>query len=297
MKLGFMGLGAMGRGMAKNLLKSGHELMVYSRDAAKREAFAALGAIAAAKREDLAAADVLFLSLPDGDVVESVLCGEEGLAHRMHAGQTVVDLSTISYTVTRRLCATLREKGVDFLDAPVSGMETRAEDGTLTVMCGGEETAFRRVKPLLDCMGTTVLYMGESGSGQLSKLVNQLLFDINAAAIAEILPFAVKMGLDSRKIGAVVNSGTGRSYASEYFIPRDLNGVFTEGYPLEKAYKDLVSAAEISAREAIPLPVLDAAASTYRMALQQGLGGESKGAMIKVFERLLGVEFRAEEET
>lgn len=294
MKLAFIGLGAMGKGMAANLLaRSGAPLTVWSRDAAKRARFAEKGARAAASLAETAAADVIFLSLPDGGVVERVVCGEDGLLPHLRAGQTIVDTSTCGWAETVRLAAALRERGIDFLDAPVSGMEARAADGTLTVMCGGEESAFARVRPYLDCIGTTVRYLGKSGSGQLAKLINQLLFDVNAAALAEILPLSVKMGLDSRTVGEIVNSGTGRSYASEFFIPRMLGGVFDEGYPLEKAYKDLVSAAELAAREAVPLPVFDAAAQTYRAALRQGLGAESKGAMIKVYERLLGVEFRA----
>ena len=137
--------------------------------------------------------------------------------------------------------------------------------------------------------------MGNPGNGQLTKLINQLLFDINAAALAEILPMAVKMQLDPEKIGSIVNSGTGRSYASEFFIPRILKGDFTQGYFLKNAYKDLVSAAELSAQQGIPLPVLHAATGTYQMALLEGLGGQDKGAMIQVYEKLLGVQFRARE--
>ena len=285
MKLAFIGLGAMGAGMAGNLLaKSGAPLTVWNRSAEKCAPFAARGARAAASIAEAAEADVIFLSLPDGGVVERVVRGEDGLWPHLRAGQTIVDTSTCGYGETVRLAAALRERGIDLLDAPVSGMEARAADGTLTVMCGGDEAAFARVRPLLECIGTTVRYMGKSGSGQLSKLINQLLFDINAAALAEILPLSVKMGLDSRAVGEIVNTGTGRSHASEFFIPRTLGGVF----------KDLVSAAELAAREAVPLPLLDAAAQTYRTALQMGLGAESKGAMIKVYERLLGVEFRAD---
>ena len=295
MKLAFIGLGAMGAGMAANLLaKSGAPLTVWNRSAEKCAPFAARGARAAASIAETAEADVIFLSLPDGGVVERVVRGEDGLWPHLRAGQTIVDTSTCGYGETVRLAAALRERGIDLLDAPVSGMEARAADGMLTVMCGGDEAAFARVRPLLECIGTTVRYMGKSGSGQLSKLINQLLFDINAAALAEILPLSVKMGLDSRAVGEIVNTGTGRSHASEFFIPRTLGGVFDEGYPLAKAYKDLVSAAELAAREAVPLPLLDAAAQTYRTALQMGLGAESKGAMIKVYERLLGVEFRAD---
>ena len=134
--------------------------------------------------------------------------------------------------------------------------------------------------------------MGQSGQGQLAKLINQLLFDINLAAIAEILPMAAKMGVDCGKITQVINSGTGRSYASEFFIPRILEGSFEDGYSLKNAYKDLQSASQISAKHAIPLPVLAAATATYQSALQKGFGEDNKGGMIKVFEQLLGVEFR-----
>jgi 3-hydroxyisobutyrate dehydrogenase-like beta-hydroxyacid dehydrogenase len=130
------------------------------------------------------------------------------------------------------------------------------------------------------------------GSGQLTKLVNQLLFNISAAAIAELLPMAVKLGLDPEKVTEVVTTGTGRSFAAEFFAPLALENRFDEGYPLKDAYKDMISAAEISAREKIPLPLVHTATTTYQMALTEGYGSESKGAMIKVFERILGVKFR-----
>src|SRR5690606_34040435 len=153
----------------------------------------------------------------------------------------------------------LSGKGIRFLDAPISGMQARAEDATLTIMCGGEHETFSAVKPWLDRMGNNVLFMGAAGSGQLMKLVNQLLFDINCAALAEVLPMASHMGLDPDKAAAVINSGTGRSYASEFFLPRILRDHFEDGYPLQAAYKDLVSAAELGARHCIPMPVLAAA--------------------------------------
>ena len=172
-------------------------------------------------------------------------------------------------------------------------MEARAIDGTLTVMCGGDREVFDRVKPYLDRIGNKILYMGPTGSGQLTKLINQLLFDINAAALGEILPMAVKMGLDPDLVGEVVNSGTGRSYASEFFIPRILRGHFGDGYPMAHAYKDLVSGAELGANHCIPMPVLAAATATYQAALLRGHGEKDKGGMVLVFEELLGVEYRS----
>ena len=211
----------------------------------------------------------------------------------MGRGQTVVDLSTITYAATTGIGQQAVATGVAFLDAPVSGMEARAVDGTLTVMCGGEREVFDRVRPLLGHIGTKILHMGPTGSGQLAKLVNQLLFDINAAALAEVLPMAAKMGLDPDLVAEVINSGTGRSYASEFFVPRILQGRFSDGYPMGHAYKDLVSGAGLSAELCIPMPVLAAATATYQAALLRGHGEQDKGAMVQVFEELLGVQVRS----
>ena len=291
-KLAFSGLGQMGKPMAMNLLKSSASLAVHDVRTQSFDEFRACGAATTTKLQDITDADIIFLSLPHGDIVEKVLLGEEGLAQLLRPGQIVVDTSTITYSTTMRVANALAERGVEFLDAPVSGMEARAIDGTLTVMCGGKRDPFEKVEPYLALMGNKILFMGAPGSGQLAKLVNQLLFDINAAALAEILPMAMKMGLDADKVGEIVNSGTGRSYASEFFIPRVLDDSFSSGYPLKHAYKDLVSAAELGASLCIPMPVLAAATATYQTALLRGHGDLDKGGMIKVYEELLGVAFR-----
>lgn len=292
MSIAFIGLGTMGKYMALNLIKSG-ELIVVSDVVDKAFAeFTEKGVAATTAAAETAKADVIFLSLPNTEIVQNVI---GGLLPHLHEGQIIVDLSTIKYNATVELRKTLDEAGIEFLDAPVSGMESRAKDGTLTVMCGGKEEIFDKVKHYFDYIGNKVLYMGGSGAGQLTKLINQLLFDINAAALAEILPMSVKMGLDSEKIGQVVNSGTGRSYASEFFIPRMLKNSFHNGYPMRSAYKDLVSAAELGANLGIPMPVLAAATATYQQALLKGLGDNDKGGMIKVFEDQLGVQFREKE--
>ena len=292
MSIAFIGLGTMGKYMALNLIKSG-ELIVVSDVVDKAFAeFTEKGVAATTAVAETAKTDVIFLSLPNTEIVQNVI---GGLLPHLHEGQIIVDLSTIKYNATVELRKTLDEAGIEFLDAPVSGMESRAKDGTLTVMCGGKEEIFDKVKHYFDYIGNKVLYMGGSGAGQLTKLINQLLFDINAAALAEILPMSVKMGLDSEKIGQVVNSGTGRSYASEFFIPRVLKNSFHNGYPMRSAYKDLVSAAELGANLGIPMPVLSAATATYQQALLKGLGDNDKGGMIKVFEDQLGVQFREKE--
>lgn len=292
MKVGFLGLGQMGKHMALNLLKSGQELIVNDIRTDHFSEFEQRGALATQDLSEIANADIIFLSLPNSQVVNNVLLGEKGLIHCLTEGQIVVDLSTINYSTTLEVAKKLSDRGVAFLDAPVSGMEARAIDGTLTVMCGGKKETFDLVMPFFECIGTTINYMGATGSGQLTKLINQLLYDINVAALAEILPMSVKMGLDPEKVGQVVNTGTGRSYASEFFIPRILEGNFEDAYPLKNAYKDLVSAAEIAANQCLPMPVLGAAMNTYQIALLKGYGDRDKGGMIGVFEDLLKVSFR-----
>ena len=283
----------MGRPMALNLLRVAPGLLVNAADPAAYAELETGGANATEDRQQLAQADFVFLSLPNEDVVARVLFGSDGLAQHMRPGSIVVDTSTIGYTQTLDIERKLSDLGIRFVDAPVSGMAARAADATLTAMCGGSLAAFEEVKPYLASMASTIHYMGATGTGQLAKLINQLLFDINCAALAEILPMAVKLGLDAEKVESIVNSGTGRSYASEFFAPRILQGHFTDGYPMQHAYKDLVSGSALSARMGIPLPLLAAATVTYQTALLQGHGASDKGAMVKIFEQLLDVEFRA----
>lgn len=292
-KVGFIGLGQMGKWMALNVLKAGFDLTVYDISEAAVNALKEAGAkTAPSPKEMVGQVDWVFLSLPNTQVVESVLFGPGGIAEGANPGLIVVDLSTIGYMATLGFAERLAQQGVVFVDAPVSGMEARAKDGTLTVMFGGDEAVFQTVYPVFQAIGNTIIHMGKIGSGQLTKLINQLLFNTACAAMAEILPMAVKLGLDPEKIAQVIVTGTGRSFAVEFFTPRILENKFDEGYPLKHAYKDMISAAEISAHQKIPLPMVHAATTTYQMALAQGLGDEDKGAMIKVFERILGVEFR-----
>jgi len=292
MKIGFIGLGTMGKHMALNILKSGNQMIVNDIVEDNFQEFIDKGAETSTNLSEIAKADIIFLSLPNTKIVKEVLLGENGLIKHCREGLIVVDLSTITYKGTLEIASSFKEKGISFIDAPVSGMEARAIDGTLTVMCGGEKDDFKKIKPLLNYIGKKIIYMGDSGKGQLTKLINQLLYDINVAALAEILPMAKKLGLDPVMIGEVVNSGTGRSHASEFFIPRVLKGEFYEAYRLKDAYKDLVSAAAISADYCIPLPIFHAATTTYQMALLKGYGDGDKGSMIRVYEDLLGVKFR-----
>lgn len=290
MKIGFIGLGQMGKPMAINLGKA-FDVIAYD----QRPDVLPTG-VAAKQVSDLGAfvdCTHVFLSLPSVKVLESVLFDPaNGLTGILKAGTVIVDTSTVEYNATVDMGNRLEEAGFAFLDAPVSGMQKRAEDATLTMMIGGDRDLATVLEPLMATMANKILYMGPRGAGQLTKLINQLLFDINMAALAEILPVSVKLGLDPEQMAEVVNSGSGRSFASEFFLPNILNGVFDQGYPMNQAYKDLISGAELGARQMVPMPVLGAATATYQRALLEGLGDQDKGAMIKVFENLLNVAFR-----
>lgn len=291
MTIGFVGLGQMGRPIVTNLAIGGANVVAAARNA---QAFDGLppSIHTTTDLSRLVEGEIVFLCLSNGEAVENVLFGPNGIAAALRSGQLVVDLGTSEYVRTMDISKRLAAADVAFLDAPVSGMEARASAGTLTIMCGGTAAAFALVKPFFELIGERILHMGPTGSGQSAKLINQLLFDINAAALAEILPVAVKLGLDSVQIGEVVNNGTGRSFASEFFIPRILKGHFSDGYPMCHAYKDLMSGSGISADLGLPMPVLAAATATYQTALLRGHGNKDKGGMICIFEELLGVAFR-----
>tara|TARA_B100001123_G_scaffold445580_1_gene597539 strand:+ start:4372 stop:5271 length:900 start_codon:yes stop_codon:yes gene_type:complete len=289
--VGFVGLGEMGEGMARNVMKSGHPLVVYDLRQERMDGLVATGATAAKGLRDLAIrCRWIVLVLPDADVVRSVILGEGGLLKDLSQGQILADCGTTHPIATREICSQVAKTGAQFIDAPVSGMEARAQDGSLTIMAGGEEEAFVTVAPLLKTMATDVTYMGVSGNGQLTKMVNNILFNISIAAMSELLPFATKFGLHPEKVRRVINTGSGQSYGFDHFSRLALSRDFESGYPMEKARKDMDTVFELAAKEQIQLPLAEAAMKTYEAALSQGFGHENKAAMVKVWEELLGVE-------
>lgn len=289
MKISFIGLGQMGKPIAYNLAKAFPNLLVADASEKVLREVMQRGLRGSQKREEIANCDFLLLCLPNENIVKEVLFGENALLKFLKPGTIVADLSTIDYHSVGTIAEKLHEKEILFMDAPISGMQKRAEEGTLTIMCGGEINLFEQLAPIFHAIGTTILLMGPLGSGQLTKALNNTLFDINAAAVAEIFPFGVKLGLDMEKFVAVINSSSGKSFASDFFLPRVLKRNFSDGYPMDKAYKDLISSGQLSLQMKIPLPVTYAATATYQMALLSGLGHLDKGGMIQVYENLLGV--------
>jgi 3-hydroxyisobutyrate dehydrogenase-like beta-hydroxyacid dehydrogenase len=283
----------MGKWMAFNLMKAGFPLKFFARRKEVVEQMTSQGGKALPSLKELAQESTwVIFCLPDTEAVEAVLFGKDGIVDVLKPGQVVIDCGTIHPLSSRKIAASLQGRGIPFLDAPISGMEARAKAGTLTIMVGGEEAVFQQVRPALEAMGNKIIYAGISGNGQMMKLINQVMFDIHCAAIAELLPMAVKMGLDPEQTCTVARTGTGQCFALDNFAPLILEGNFGPGYPLADAYKDMVHVAEISSAHRIPLPITAAAMVTYQMALDQGLGKENKGAMIKVWEGVLGVQVR-----
>ena len=293
MKFGFVGLGQMGAPMAINLSRE-NDVRIFDKKKKPMAELVNKGAQAVNTIEQFSDVNVLILCLPNVETVQQVLFNsEDGLTKYLKKGTIVIDTSTSDYSATLNIANELNKLKIDFLDAPVSGMRHRAQNGTLSMMVGGDSKILKVVEPALSTIASKIIFMGASGSGQLTKLINQLLFDINMAGLAEILPMSRKLGLDPEQVTEIINSGTGRSYASEFFLPNIIRGDFEKGYPMQAAYKDLISGANISSQQKIPTPVLAAATTNYQKALQEGHGTKDKGAMILVYERLLKVAFRA----
>ncbi len=295
--VGFIGLGRMGLGMARNLLQAGVPLVVHDARRQPAELLAGHGAVVAAEPADVAArAGLIFLCLPSEAEAEAVLFGERGVAQDGRR-PAVVDTTTMNRGAALRLASRSRDAGLAYGDCPVSGMPLRAERGTLTMMFGGSHELFALARPYLDTMGEFVVHCGAAGSGQLMKAVNNIVYDVNIAALCEVLPLAVKAGLQPAQLAAVLTTGSARSFASEHFVPRILERRFEGDFPLRAAYKDIVNIQEAAEALEASLPLVEAMASTYRAALEMGLGDEPKSAMIKVYEERLGQQVRGDQES
>jgi len=293
--VGFIGLGSMGRKMAGNVLAGGFPLQVFDLRVSACTELVQRGARAAENVREIARnCNRIILCLPDRAAVDSVLFGPEGMGDALRSGQIIIDCGTTHPAFTRQVAAELAKLDVSFLDAPVTGMPPRAESGTLTLMVGGDALAFDQALPVLNAVGEVIVHMGPSGHGQLTKIVNNVLYNISVAAMAEMLPLAKRLGLDPEKVREVVSTGSGQSSGFDAFAALVLRGEFDRGYAMASAYKDMVAVMEQADEQLVPLPVASAAMLTYKMALAEGFGHQSKGAMVKVWERVAGVEARAD---
>jgi 3-hydroxyisobutyrate dehydrogenase len=236
-KLAFIGLGIMGAPMARHLLTGGDDLTVFTRTRSRAKELLERGAVWAQSADDaIETAEVVFLCLPDTPDVQAVMVE---VLPRLKAGQIVVDHSTISPSATRAMAAEVSAKGAHFLDAPISGGDVGAKNATLSIMVGGDEVSFNKVEPLLKLMGKTIVYTGASGTGQLTKLTNQILVAVTNLAACEALTFATKNGLDPQKTLAAVGGGAGASWQLSNLGPRMVAGDFAPGFMIDLMLKDL----------------------------------------------------------
>jgi 2-hydroxy-3-oxopropionate reductase len=285
--IGFVGLGAMGEPMARRLVAAGFDVRVYDVRPEQTLALAAAGAtVASSAAEAVRSAGFGITMLPDTPDVSQALRGTDGILGVLRAGQVFVDMSTISPIATREMAREVAQTGALALDAPVSGGISGAETGMLSIMVGGSREAFERAAPILETLGTTITYLGESGSGQAAKLCNQVVVAMNIQAMCEGLSLGRGLGLDLGALRQVLAGGAAGSWMMDNLAPKILKGDASAGFRIDLQLKDLRLALEASQSEGIPLPGAALSTSLYVEARAHGEGGNGNQALFRVYERL-----------
>lgn len=293
MHIGFIGLGIMGRPMAKNLLKAGYPLTVYTRSSTTDD-LVALGAKAASCCKTLAAqCDVIFTMLPNSPQVAEVVMGKDGVLEGARPGTILVDMSSIAPAAAQEICEAARNKGVVMLDAPVSGGEPKAIDGTLAIMVGGDAQAFETVKPILEKMGSSAVLLGGIGAGNVTKLANQIVVALHIAAVSEAFVLATKAGVDPAAVFNAIKGGLAGSTIMNAKLPMILDGNFEPGGRLEFHTKDLRNVLDTSHRLNVPLPLTGTLMQIFEALIGDGMANKDHCAVIRYYEKLAKVEVRA----
>jgi 3-hydroxyisobutyrate dehydrogenase len=290
-RVGFIGLGIMGQGMARNLLQAGFPLTVWNRTASKVEPLVAAGAKAGQSPADVAAnSDIIVICVSDTPDVEAVITGPQGVLEGAKPGSLVIDCSTISPIATRELAKTLAQHNIAMLDAPVSGGSEGAAKGTLSIMVGGETEDFERARPVLEAMGKKITHVGESGAGQTVKLVNQILVVGHALAMSEALLFAQAGGVDLQKTLEAVSAGAAGSWMLSNRGPQIITRDWRPGFTIDLQQKDVRLILGAADKLGIPLLSTSMIFQLYRTLQTRGLGSEGNHALIKALENLAGLE-------
>lgn len=290
-RIGYIGTGIMGRGMARNLLRAGFQVTVHNRTRAKAEALAADGAVVADSPAAVAArSDVIITNVPDSADVEQVMAGRGGVLETLRPGCIVMDHSTISPAVTRRLATLVEARGCHYLDAPVTGGEAGAAAGTLTIMVGGPVAAFERARPVLEAEGKTIVHVSpKNGSGQTVKLINNAVIAGFLGALSEGFVFARKAGVDVQTVARVLGSGLARSAIGDLKTPKMLGRDFSPSFFLRLHHKDLDLAMEAAREADAVLPVTSAMAQLFTAGVAMGFGELDNSAVARVVEALNGL--------
>ncbi len=293
-KVGFIGLGIMGKPMAKNLIKAGYDLVVYDVAPEPISELVEMGASAAGSGKQVAQLcnGLLFTMLPNSPHVKDVILGADGVLDGASSGLIIVDTSSIAPAAAQECYAAAKDMGVSYIDAPVSGGEPKAVEGTLAIMVGGDEDAFDKVKDILLIVGASAVRCGESGSGNTTKLANQIIVALNIAAVGEAFVLAKKAGVDPEKVFDAIKGGLAGSTVMNAKVPLALEGNFKPGFRIELHIKDLQNALDTAHEVGVPVP-LSAGVMEIMQALKvDGKAGDDHGGIIQYYEKLAGIEVR-----
>jgi 2-hydroxy-3-oxopropionate reductase len=291
--IGYIGLGIMGKSIARNILKAGFPVVVHNRSRGSVHELVAEGALEAFSPAEVASrSDIVFTNLPDSPDVETVVLGPEGIIETVREGRIFVDNSTIKPATARMLAERLAGKGVAALDAPVSGGDIGARDGTLTIMVGGEESALQKVMPVFKAMGKTITHVGESGAGQVAKAANQIMVAAQMVAMGELLILARKTGVDPAKVVDAIKGGAAQCWTLDVKPQRLFAGNRQPGFKAYMQAKDLNIVLDTAREYGVPLPATAENAQLYNAMLQMGMAELDNSAVIGVIESLAGIELK-----
>ncbi len=289
-KIGFIGLGIMGKPMSKNLLQSGYDLTVCDINAAAVAEVVALGATSAATPKDVAAqADIVITMLPNSPQVRTVVLGRDGVIEGARRGTLVIDMSSIAPLAAQDVARALAEKGIRMLDAPVSGGEPKAIDATLSIMVGGAQQDFDEALPILNCVGASAVRVGDIGAGNVTKLANQVIVALNIAALSEALTLATKAGVDPELVFNAIKGGLAGSTVMNAKAPLIIGRKFGPGFRINLHIKDLNNALETGHEVGSPLPLTAAVMEIMQALRVAGCGESDHGAVVKYYEQLAQV--------
>ena len=287
MKIGFIGLGIMGRPMAKNLIKAGHELVVFDYNKEALADLVSCGAAEAVNGKEVASqSEVVITMVPNSPHVRAAVLGENGVAEGAKSGTVVIDMSSIDPTESKAIGAELEKLGIDMLDAPVSGGEPKAIDGTLSVMVGGKKELFDKYYDMLMVMAGSVVYVGELGSGNVAKLANQMVVAVNIAAVSEALTFAKKAGTDPELVYQAIRGGLAGSTVMDAKAPMILNRNFNPGFRIELHIKDLTNALNAAHAVSSPAPLTGQLMGIMQGLKADGFEKEDHSSIVKYYEKV-----------
>jgi 2-hydroxy-3-oxopropionate reductase len=291
--IGFIGLGIMGKPMAKNLLKAGYSLVVYDIHDEPVEELVDAGAKKGSSSQDVASqCEVIITMLPNSPEVKDAVLGTKGIIYGAKPGTIFIDMSSIAPLVSKELSGMLKQKGVSMLDAPVSGGEPKAINGTLAIMVGGPQETFNEVKDLLSHLGSTVTRVGEIGSGNITKLANQIIVALNIAAMGEAMVLATKAGVDPERVYQAIRGGLAGSTVLDAKMPLVLDGNFKPGFRIELHIKDLINAIETAREMDVPFSLSNQVLGIMQALKADGKAKDDHGGIIQYYEKLASVKVR-----